>query len=265
MTSDLSKCINCSRCVRACDEVQGQFVLSMHGRGFDARIIKGLDTSFEDSPCVSCGACAQACPTSAISDVFQSKSIEATKKTRTDLHLLRRRLQSGGRHEGQRGPLHPGAGRCRGEPRPHLPEGPLRLQVLQSPGPPAQAAHPQQRPLRGGDLGRGLRPHRRRTSRASRPSTAAMRSAAFPRRAARTRKTTSCRNSSASVFGTNNIDCCARVCHSPDGLGHAEGLRHRRGHQLRRSTCSTRTASWSSARTRPRAIRSPARRSSSAP
>lgn len=83
MTSDLSKCINCSRCVRACDEIQGQFVLSMHGRGFNARIIKGLDTSFEDSPCVSCGACSQACPTSAISDRFQSKSIEATKKTRT--------------------------------------------------------------------------------------------------------------------------------------------------------------------------------------
>ncbi len=83
MTSDLSKCINCSRCVRACDEVQGQFVLSMHGRGFEARIIKGLDVSFEESPCVSCGACAQACPTSAISDVHESKSILATKKTRT--------------------------------------------------------------------------------------------------------------------------------------------------------------------------------------
>jgi formate dehydrogenase major subunit len=55
----------------------------MHGRGFGARIIKGLDTTFEDSPCVSCGACSQACPTSAISDRFMSKSIEATKKTRT--------------------------------------------------------------------------------------------------------------------------------------------------------------------------------------
>ena len=83
MTSELAKCINCSRCVRACDEVQGQFVLSMHGRGFEARIIKGLDSSFADSTCVSCGACAQACPTSAISDVFASKSIEATKRTRT--------------------------------------------------------------------------------------------------------------------------------------------------------------------------------------
>ncbi len=83
MTSDLSKCINCYRCVRACDEVQGQFVLSMAGRGFDSKIVKGIDQSFMDSDCVSCGACSQACPTSAISDVFQSKAIEATETTRT--------------------------------------------------------------------------------------------------------------------------------------------------------------------------------------
>jgi len=83
MTSDLSKCINCYRCVRACDEVQGEFVLSMSGRGFDSKIIKGFDSSFMDSDCVSCGACSQACPTSAISDVFQSKAIQATDTTRT--------------------------------------------------------------------------------------------------------------------------------------------------------------------------------------
>lgn len=83
MTSDLSKCINCYRCVRACDEVQGQFALSMSGRGFDSKIIKGLDQNFLDSPCVSCGACSQACPTSAISDVFQSKAIIPSQKTRT--------------------------------------------------------------------------------------------------------------------------------------------------------------------------------------
>ncbi len=83
MTSDFSKCINCFRCVRACDEVQGQFVLSMAGRGFDSHIIKGLDTTFEKSDCVSCGACAQACPTSAISDIFESKSVANLNKTRT--------------------------------------------------------------------------------------------------------------------------------------------------------------------------------------
>ena len=83
MTSDLSKCINCYRCVRACDEVQGEFVLSMAGRGFDTHIIKGLNQSFMESDCVSCGACSQACPTSAISDIFQSKAITATETTRT--------------------------------------------------------------------------------------------------------------------------------------------------------------------------------------
>jgi len=83
MTSDFSKCINCYRCVRACDEVQGEFVLSMSGRGFDSHIIKGIDQSFMESDCVSCGACAQACPTSAISDVFQSKSVKPEETTRT--------------------------------------------------------------------------------------------------------------------------------------------------------------------------------------
>jgi formate dehydrogenase major subunit len=83
MRSDLSKCINCSRCLRACDEIQGEFVLAMAGRGFDSKIIKGLDQSFDESPCVSCGACAQTCPTAAITDIYQSKAIRAEKKQRT--------------------------------------------------------------------------------------------------------------------------------------------------------------------------------------
>lgn len=83
MTSDLSKCIMCYRCVRACDEVQGQLVLNVMGRGFDAQIIKGANQNFFESECVSCGACAQACPTSAISDVFQSKALVGQDKIRT--------------------------------------------------------------------------------------------------------------------------------------------------------------------------------------
>ena len=83
MRADLSKCINCYRCVRACDEIQGEFVLDVKKRGFDSRIIMGQDQNFDESLCVSCGACAQTCPTAAISDVFQSKSIEADHKVRT--------------------------------------------------------------------------------------------------------------------------------------------------------------------------------------
>jgi formate dehydrogenase major subunit len=83
MRSDLSKCINCYRCVRACDEIQGEFVLGIQGRGFDSKIIKGANLSFDDSACVSCGSCAQTCPTAAISDVFQSKSVMAEEKIRT--------------------------------------------------------------------------------------------------------------------------------------------------------------------------------------
>jgi len=72
MRADLSKCINCYRCVRACDEIQGEFVLDVKKRGFDSRIIMGQDQNSDESLCVSCGACAQTCPTAAISDVFQS-------------------------------------------------------------------------------------------------------------------------------------------------------------------------------------------------
>jgi bidirectional [NiFe] hydrogenase diaphorase subunit len=61
-------CISCGRCVRACDEVQGAFALTATGRGFDANIAAGLDAGFSDSDCVSCGACADTCPTGAISE-----------------------------------------------------------------------------------------------------------------------------------------------------------------------------------------------------
>jgi formate dehydrogenase major subunit len=63
---DASKCIVCSRCVRACDEVQGTFALTIEGRGFNSKVSAGISEDFLDSECVSCGACVQACPTATL-------------------------------------------------------------------------------------------------------------------------------------------------------------------------------------------------------
>ena len=70
-TYDPSKCIVCNRCVRACEETQGTFALTISGRGFESRVSAGQDQAFMDSECVSCGACVQACPTATL----QEKSV----------------------------------------------------------------------------------------------------------------------------------------------------------------------------------------------
>ena len=70
-TFDPSKCIVCSRCVRACEETQGTFALTIEGRGFESKVSAG-NKDFIDSECVSCGACVQACPTATLIE----KSIE---------------------------------------------------------------------------------------------------------------------------------------------------------------------------------------------
>lgn len=61
-------CISCGRCVRICDELQGTFALTATGRGFDSSVTAGLDSGFAESACVACGACADTCPTGAISE-----------------------------------------------------------------------------------------------------------------------------------------------------------------------------------------------------
>jgi formate dehydrogenase major subunit len=70
-TYDASKCIVCNRCVRACEETQGTFALTISGRGFDSRVSPGQDEPFMSSECVSCGACVEACPTATL----QEKSV----------------------------------------------------------------------------------------------------------------------------------------------------------------------------------------------
>ena len=80
---DMNECIVCGRCVRACDEIQGTFALSYAGRGWGTTIVAGVASSFADSACVSCGACVLTCPTGALDEAaFAAKeTIDQTVTT----------------------------------------------------------------------------------------------------------------------------------------------------------------------------------------
>ena len=67
-TFDPGKCIVCNRCVRACEEIQGTFALTIDGRGFASKVSPSQNEDFMGSECVSCGACVDACPTATLSE-----------------------------------------------------------------------------------------------------------------------------------------------------------------------------------------------------
>ena len=80
---DMSQCILCYRCVRICEEVQGQFVWQVVNRGHDSRIVPDSQTTLRESSCVSCGACVDTCPTGALEDKSIMARGEPTNWTRT--------------------------------------------------------------------------------------------------------------------------------------------------------------------------------------
>lgn len=80
---DMSRCIDCYSCVRICDEVQGQFVWQVVDRGQQTRIMPDSFGKFGDSTCVSCGACADVCPSGALEDKSVLKQTEPINWTKT--------------------------------------------------------------------------------------------------------------------------------------------------------------------------------------
>jgi formate dehydrogenase major subunit len=80
---DMTQCISCFRCIRICDDLQGQFVWSAHERGGKTRIVPDSGGLFGESSCVSCGACADTCPTGAILDKTVASQGAAATWTRT--------------------------------------------------------------------------------------------------------------------------------------------------------------------------------------
>jgi formate dehydrogenase major subunit len=80
---DPSMCIVCNRCVRACEETQGTFALTISGRGFESRVSPGESQPFMESECVSCGACVQACPTATLMEKGVIEHGQAEKKVTT--------------------------------------------------------------------------------------------------------------------------------------------------------------------------------------
>ena len=203
-TSIRAKCIVCSRCVRACDEVQGTFALTISGRGFGSprlgepggalprlrmRLVRRLRPGLPDR--IAAGESGQG-------------GRPAREQHDHHLRLLRRRLHLQGGDEGRGGRPHGAVEGRQGQSRPQLRQGPLRLGLCDPPGAHPRADDPRldRRALADRQLGRGDRPHRRPNSAASRRPMASARSAASPRRAAPTRRPSSSRSWSAPASAT---------------------------------------------------------------
>lgn len=83
MRFDRSRCITCRRCLNVCESVVGRFVYGVEGRGADSRLIFGATSRFADGPCVACGACVDVCPTGALTDRDRIEPAAAQSITRS--------------------------------------------------------------------------------------------------------------------------------------------------------------------------------------
>ncbi len=220
-TFDPTKCIVCSRCVRACEEVQGTFALTIDGRGFGSFVSAGQDDGFKESECVSCGACVQACPTATLDGEQHHRGRPAGAFGGHHLRLLRRRLRLQGRDAGHRGGADDAVQGRQGQSRPQLRQGPLRLGLRHPQGPDHQADDPQadHRPVARGVVGGGDQLCRLRAEADPGHLRPAISIGGITSSRCTNEETYLVQKMIRAGFGNNNVDTCARVCHSPTGYG----------------------------------------------
>ena len=220
-TFDPSKCIVCSRCVRACEEVQGTFALTIDGRGFDSRVSPGMSESFLDSECVSCGACVQACPTAtliekSVIEIGQPEHSVVTtcaycgvgctfKAEMRGEEVVRMVPYKDGKanhgHSCVKGRFAWGYATHKDRIlKPMIRDEHQPIPGARCPGTRRSASPP-------------------RSSSASRPNTAAMPIGGITSSRCTNEETYLVQKLVRAGFGNNNVDTCARVCHSPTGYG----------------------------------------------
>lgn len=84
---DHNRCVLCTRCVRACDEIEGAHTWDVSGRGTECRVITDLNQPWgSSSTCTSCGKCVMACPTGAL--FHQGSSVAEHENEQAKLHAL---------------------------------------------------------------------------------------------------------------------------------------------------------------------------------
>ena len=241
---DPSKCIACSRCVRACDEIQGTFALTIEGRGFESKVSAGAGESFMDSECVSCGACVQACPTATLQEKSVIAAGDAVPVGDHHVRLLRRRLFVQGGVARRRARPHGAAQGRRRERGSLMCQGAVRV-WLRNPSRPGAATDGSRKitdPWREVEWDEAIGTVARRMLEIK---------ARYGAGAIGGITSSRCTNEEVYVvqkmvraaFGNNNVDTCARVCHSPTGYGLKQTFGSRRA---RRTSSRWRrpTSSW---------------------
>lgn len=221
---DPALCITCRRCLHACEDLQGQFVYAIANRGAKARLIFGAAEQFSESPCVSCGACVEVCPTGALFDIDRTGDSAATKVVRsvcgycgvgcnvdvaTDATRVLRITATAGAAV-NRGHLcakgryaHGWASSPERLQRPLLRDGDVFREISWREALAWAAARVRDIAARAGPDALGVLTSSRSTNEAAYLFQKLFRA----------------------VIGTNNVDCCARVCHSSTALalGQATG------------------------------------------